>query len=259
MSGEYALHIENLSVHYGQTPAVTGVCLDVSDGEYLGIIGPNGGGKSTLLKAILGLVPLSAGIVQIYGGKAHKSRSLVGYVPQFAPLNRKFPISLFEVVLTGRLKRGLSPFFRYSSEDKASAYSLLEKVGIASLANRQISELSGGEFQKMLIARALAANPRLLLLDEPTASVDAGSRDQIHGLLAELNKSMTIILVTHDLLAVSSQVRRLACLNGRLVYHGEPELTEKVVNSLYGCPVDLIAHGVPHRVLRDHEEEKTDD
>ena len=161
--------------------------------------------------------------------------------------------------MTGRLKQGLSPFFRYSSEDKDTAYSLLERVGIASLANRQISELSGGEFQKMLIARALATNPKLLLLDEPTASVDVRSREQIYSLLAELNKSMTIILVTHDLLAVSSQVNRLACLNGQLVYHGEPELTEKVVNSLYGCPVDLIAHGVPHRVLRDHEEVKSSD
>jgi zinc transport system ATP-binding protein len=259
MSGEYAVHIENLSVHYGHTPAIMGVCLDVSDGEYLGIIGPNGGGKSTLLKAILGLIPVSSGNISIYGGNAHKNRSLVGYVPQFALLNRKFPISLFEVVLTGHLKQGIAPFFRYSSKDNESVYTLLEKVGITDLANRQISELSGGEFQKMLIARALATNPRLLLLDEPTASVDAASRDQIYSLLAELNKNMTIILVTHDLLAVSSQVNRLACLNGQLVYHGEPELTEKAVNNLYGCPVDLIAHGVPHRVLRDHEEEKTND
>lgn len=259
MSGEYAVHIENLSVHYGHTPAIMGVCLNVSDGEYLGIIGPNGGGKSTLLKAILGLIPVSSGNISIYGGNAHKNRSLVGYVPQFALLNRKFPISLFEVVLTGHLKQGIAPFFRYSSKDNESVYTLLEKVGITDLANRQISELSGGEFQKMLIARALATNPRLLLLDEPTASVDAASRDQIYSLLAELNKNMTIILVTHDLLAVSSQVNRLACLNGQLVYHGEPELTEKAVNNLYGCPVDLIAHGVPHRVLRDHEEEKTND
>ena len=259
MSGEYAVHIENLSVHYGHTPAIMGVCLNVSDGEYLGIIGPNGGGKSTLLKAILGLIPVSSGNISIYGGNAHKNRSLVGYVPQFALLNRKFPISLFEVVLTGHLKQGIAPFFRYSSKDNESVYTLLEKVGITDLANRQISELSGGEFQKMLIARALATNPKLLLLDEPTASVDAASRDQIYSLLAELNKNMTIILVTHDLLAVSSQVNRLACLNGQLVYHGEPELTEKVVNNLYGCPVDLIAHGVPHRVLRDHEEENAND
>ncbi len=254
-----ALHIDNLSVYYGQTPAITGVCLDVHDGEYLGIIGPNGGGKSTLLKAILGLVPISTGTVQIYGDNINKNRALVGYVPQFVELNRKFPISLFEVVLTGRLKKGLTPFYKFSTKDKEAAYTLLEKVGIASLANRQIAELSGGEFQKMLVARALAASPRLLLLDEPTASVDAASREQIYSLLSELNKNMTIILVTHDLLAVSSQVYSLACLNGHLVYHGEPELNENIVNSLYGCPVDLIAHGVPHRVLREHKEGKTID
>ncbi|WP_347489236.1 ABC transporter ATP-binding protein [Desulfoscipio sp. XC116] len=249
-----AVHIDNLSVYYGQTPAITGVCLDVPDGEYLGIIGPNGGGKSTLLKAILNLVPISAGTVQIYGNNPSKNRAFIGYVPQSAVLNRKFPISLVEVVLTGRLKRGLVPFSAFTQQDKEKVYELLEKVGILNLANRQISELSGGEFQKMLIARALALNPRLLLLDEPTASVDAVSREQIYSLLSELNKNMTIILVTHDLLAVSSQVQSLACLNGQLIYHGEPELTENIVNSLYGCPVDLIAHGVPHRVLRDHEE-----
>ncbi|EQB22689.1 Zinc ABC transporter, ATP-binding protein ZnuC [Dehalobacter sp. UNSWDHB] len=250
-----AVHIDNLSVYYGQTPALAGVCLDVADGDYLGIIGPNGGGKSTLLKAILGLAPVVEGTVQIYGKSPGKSRALVGYVPQFAAMDRRFPITLFEVVLTGCLKQGLTPFFRFTAKDKEIAHELLERVGIASLANRQIAELSGGEFQKMLIARALAINPRLLLLDEPTASVDAVSRDQIYGLLAELNQNMTIILVTHDLLAISSKVHRLACLNSRLVYHGEPELSGEIVNSLYGCPVDLIAHGVPHRVLKEHGEE----
>ena len=251
-----AIHIKNMSVYYGQTPAISGVCLDVSDGEYLGIIGPNGGGKSTLLKAILGLFPVSLGSVEIYGSSIEKNRMMIGYVPQIAALDKRFPITLFEVVLTGRLKHGLSPFYRYTKEDKKITNELLERVGLANLAGRQISELSGGEFQKMLIARALAVKPKLLLLDEPTASVDAVSRDQIYGLLAELNKCMTIVLVTHDLLAVSSQVHRLACLNGRLVYHGEPELSENIVNTLYGCPVDLIAHGVPHRVLKEHEKGK---
>lgn len=251
-----AIHIENLSVNYGQTSAIADVCLDVTEGEYLGIIGPNGGGKSTLLKAILGLVPITTGTIQIYGKPPRNNRALIGYVPQFAAMDKKFPITLLEVVLTGCLKSGLSPFYRFTAKNKRSALKLLERVGIADLANRQISELSGGEFQKMLIARALMVNPKLLLLDEPTASVDAASRDQIYTLLAELNKNMTIILVTHDLLAISSQVHRLACLNGHLVYHGEPELTENVVNSLYGCPVDLIAHGVPHRVLREHKDDK---
>lgn len=247
-----AVHVDNLSVYYGQTPALAGVCLDVSDGEYLGIMGPNGGGKSTLLKTILGLIPATSGTVQVYGKEPGKNRAVVGYVPQFAALDKRFPITVLEVVLTGRLKRGLSPFFRYSEQDRDLARELLEKVGMEGLANRQISGLSGGEFQKMLIARALAVNPRLLLLDEPTASVDAVSRDQIYALLAKLNQDRTIILVTHDLMAISSQVHRLACLNGHLVYHGEPELTENIVNSLYGCPVDLIAHGVPHRVLKEH-------
>jgi len=249
-----AVYIDNLSVYYGRTPALVSVRLDVADGEYLGIIGPNGGGKSTLLKAILGLVPIDSGTVQVYGKSNGHKRELIGYVPQFNSLDKRFPITLFEVVLTGHLRQGISPFYRYSAKDKEMTFELLERVGIADLAKRRISDLSGGEFQRMLIARALAVQPRLLLLDEPTASVDAVSRDRIYTLLADLNQKMTIILVTHDLLAISSQVHRLACLNGTLVYHGEPELTESIVNNLYGCPVDLIAHGVPHRVLKEHGE-----
>lgn len=254
-----AVHVENLTVYYGQTAAITDVCLDVADGEYLGIIGPNGGGKSTLLKAILGLIPITTGEIKIYGSSIAQSRSLVSFVPQFSSIDKMFPINLHEVVLSGKLKAGMTPFFRYSKQDKIEVEALLEKVGILELANRQIAELSGGEFQKMLIARALAVKPKLLLLDEPTASVDTNSSSQIYSLLADLNQDMTIILVTHDLLAISSQVHRLACLNNRLVYHGEPELTEGIVNTMYGCPVDLIAHGVPHRMLKEHGEGSEND
>ncbi len=249
-----AVHVENLTVYYGKTPAVTEINLDVEDGEYLGIIGPNGGGKSTLLKAILGLIPITSGEITIYGKPLAQNRSLVSFVPQFSSIDKLFPITLREVVLSGKLKAELKPFFRYSRQDKMEVEALLQKVGILELANRQIAELSGGEFQKMLIARALAVKPKLLLLDEPTASVDTNSSSQIYSLLADLNQNMTIILVTHDLLAISSQVHRLACLNNHLVYHGEPELSEGVVNTMYGCPVDLIAHGVPHRVLKEHQE-----
>lgn len=253
------MHIEDLTVYYDHALALSNANLDVMEGEYLGIIGPNGGGKSTLLKAMLGLVPISSGSIQIFGTEAKNNGSRIGYVPQFGLMDKKFPITLLEVVLTGRLKSGLAPFYRYSKDDKSIARELLNKVGIGHLEDRNISQLSGGEFQKMLIARALAMNPKLLLLDEPTASVDAKSRDQIYSLLDELNKEMTIILVTHDLLAIASNVGRLACLNKELVYHGEPELTETVVNHLYGCPVDLLAHGVPHRVLRMHREENAND
>ena len=251
---ETALQIDNLSVYYGDEAALSNVCLKVAHGEILGIIGPNGGGKSTLLKAILGLIQPTTGSVRIYGQEPGKNRAAVGFVPQFGAMDRRFPISVFEVVLTGRLKPGLSLFRKYSETDKAIAAAQLERVGIGHLANKQISELSGGEFQRLLIARALAVEPKLLLLDEPTASVDANSRNQIYQLLREVNADMTIILVTHDLMAISSEVRKLACLNKKLVYHGEPELNESVVNELYGCPVDLIAHGVPHRVLKAHEE-----
>lgn len=253
---EKAISINNLSVYYGKTAAIKNICLDVNQGEFLGIIGPNGGGKSTLLKAILGLIPITAGSIRIYGKELGVNRTAIGYVPQFATMDRHFPISAFEVVLTGRLKSGLSPFMKYTKADKEIAYEQLERVNIKSIANRQISELSGGEFQRLLIARALTVNPKLLLLDEPTANVDVSSREQIYHLLEKLNKEMTIVLVTHDLLAISSKVVKLACLNGSLVYHGEPQLNEHIVNKLYGCPVDLIAHGVPHRVLKEHEEGK---
>ena len=249
---EKAIHAENVSVYYEQTPALSGVCIDVYEGDYLGIIGPNGGGKSTLLKSLLGLVPNISGEIEIFGEKIEKARGLIGYVPQSGDFDRRFPISVREVVLTGCLRKGLSPFHRFSEKDKLLVDGLLERVGLKALANRQISQLSGGEFQKMLIARGLAVQPRLLFLDEPTASVDAKSRQQIYELLSDLNAEMTIVMVTHDLLAVSSEVKSLACLNRKMVYHGIPRLDDSIVQTLYGCPVDLIAHGVPHRVLREH-------
>ncbi len=250
----YALKIENLMIYYGHTKALSDVFLNVEYKEYLGIIGPNGGGKTTLLKAILGLVPISNGNIEIYGEKRKNASAMIGYVPQFSSVDKRFPITVKEVVMTGLMKKGLSPFFKFTNKDKEQVDEVLNDVGIFRLAGRRISSLSGGEFQKMLIARALAVKPKLLLLDEPTASVDINSRDQIYDLLARLNKNMTVVLVTHDLFAVSTHVQKLACLNGSLVYHGQPELSQDVVNNLYGCPVDLIAHGVPHRVLKMHEE-----
>ncbi len=251
-----ALHVEHLGVRFGPVVALDDVCLDVADGEYLGIIGPNGGGKTTFLRAVLGLIPSYSGSLSIYGetaGKSSgKSRTSIGYVPQSAAVDKQFPIMVRDVVLMGRLKSRITLLQRFSHEDRELADSMLEEVGIADLAERQISALSGGEFQRMLIARALAVQPRLLLLDEPTASVDANSRFQIYQLLNRLHERMTILLVTHDMLAISTHVRSLACLNSKLVYHGRPELSEDSVRDMYGCPVDLVAHGLPHRVLKTH-------
>lgn len=234
-----AIHIENLSVQYGQTPAIAGVCLDVFPGEYLGIIGPNGGGKSTLLKAILGLVPPTCGSIEILGKPVMEGRRLVGYVPQFSNLNRYFPITVEEVVLTGRVRKGIAPFFRYDRDDMAVANEIMRTVSIDHLAKRNADQLSGGEFQKMLIARALATLPKILVLDEPTASVDITSREQIFSLLGDLSGELTIVLVTHDLLSVASHAGSMACLNQRLLYHGKPVLTSEITSQIFGCAINL--------------------
>jgi len=246
------LSIKNLTVKYEQVLALDRINLQVKEGDFLAIIGPNGGGKTTFLKAVLGLVKKESGEILIENRSIEKNRHLIGYVPQFSLVDRKFPISVLEVVMTGVLKPGLHLFYKYSKEDKKVALEKLDMVGIKHLANRQIADLSGGEFQRLLIARALATNPKILFLDEPTASVDPHSKEQIYEVLATLNKDITIVMVTHDLLAITKTVKNIACLNRTLIYHGEPVLTETVVNQMYGCPVDLIAHGVPHRVLGEH-------
>jgi zinc transport system ATP-binding protein len=144
-------------------------------------------------------------------------------------------------------------FLKYSEPDHAIVASLLDKLELADLKNKQIGQLSGGQLQRVLIARAMAMEPRILVLDEPTASVDSASKSRIYEILKELNTSITILIVTHDLSAVSSHIHKIACLNHELYYHGDAELNEEIVEKAYGCPVDLIAHGVPHRILRRHE------
>lgn len=249
-----AIKITGLSVLYDEIEALKDISLEVEEGDYLAIMGPNGGGKSTLLKAILGLSSIDKGDIKIFGESIRKNRHLIGYVPQISQVDKGFPITLREVVLLGTLDRGLSPFHKYSSEDIKRADKFIELVGLKGLENRRLNKLSGGEFQKVLIARALITNPKILLLDEPTASIDAKSSQEIYKLLGELNKDITILLVTHNVLAISLHIKELACLNRSLVYHGEPTLTEEVINKMYGCPVEIVAHGVPHRVLKEHEE-----
>ena len=250
-----ALEINNLSVYYGEDCALSKISLNVQENEFLGIIGPNGGGKTTLLKAILGLVQPQAGTIRIFGQGGAKGRRHIGYVPQFSRFDRRFPISVEEVVLMGRLA-GRSPWFvRFDDKERALVEALLARLEIADLKNRQIGQLSGGQLQRVLIARALAVEPRILILDEPTASVDSASKTRIYEILKELNKEMTILIVTHDLSAVSSNIDKIACLNQQLFYHGRTELEAGLVEKVYGCPVDLIAHGVPHRVLHDHDDE----
>lgn len=252
-STEKAVEIENLTVYYQDVCALSNINLNIKDKEFIGIIGPNGGGKTTLLKSILGLIRTYSGKIRVYGRTPDNAHGLIGYVPQLARFNRNFPISVMEVVLMGRLSGRIPVFHRYTAEDRSIVESIMKELGIYELRNRQIGQLSGGQLQRVLIARALAVLPKILLLDEPTASLDAGSKSDIYEILKKLNENITIVLVTHDMAAISSYIHTLACLNTKLYYHGEAKLSEAVLYQIYGSPVDLIAHGVPHRILNEHE------
>ncbi len=243
----YVFQLKNVSVYYNRVCALKDINLKIEEGEFLGIIGPNGGGKTTLLKVLLGLVKPSAGEVIV------NSNPLMGYVPQYSAFNRYFPINVLDVVLTGMLKKPLKPFHRYTPEDVKKADSIMERLGILELRKRHIRQLSGGQVQKILIARALTAQPDILLLDEPTANIDAHSRTEIFELLEKLNEHMTIVMVSHDLSAVSCYVNSIACLNQKLLYHGDARLTGDRLEKVYGCPVDLI-HGFPQRIPGCHKE-----
>ncbi len=211
-----AIEIEQVSVYYDQVLALDDISFQVNAGDFIGIRGPNGGGKSTLMKAILGFVPLNAGKIKVFGEDPGKYSVPIGYVPQFSKIDRKFPVSVAEVVEMGRMKQGISPWFHYTKKDKQIAEELMYDVGIDQLKNRQIGDLSGGEFQKMLIARALAVQPKLLLLDEPTASLDSEARNEIYHLLSRLNQDITILMITHDMDLESRKINRIITLNTSL-------------------------------------------
>ncbi|MGH4117625.1 metal ABC transporter ATP-binding protein [Clostridium sp.] len=250
-----AVEIKNLSMDYENLNALKDVNLTIKDKEFVAILGPNGGGKSTLLKVILGLIKPTSGQVKVYGENPHNKRNTIGYVPQFSSFEKTFPINVVDVVLMGRLKFGMNFLRKYSKEDMKYAENIMNMLEIYELRNRQIGQLSGGQMQKVLIARALCTEPKLLLLDEPTASLDVQSKTSIYSLLKNINKNMTIVVVTHDTGFVFSYVDKIACLNQKLFYHGEPELDKDTMDSVYGCPVDAISHGnIPHRVLRSHKE-----
>jgi zinc transport system ATP-binding protein len=250
-----AVEIKNLNVNYEKLNALKDINITIKDKEFIAILGPNGGGKTTLLKSILGLIKPSSGDIKVYGKDPMDKRNSIGYVPQFSKFEKNFPISVIDVVLMGRLKAGMKFFDKYSKKDIEYAENIINTLEINELRNRQIGELSGGEMQRVLIARALCTESKLLLLDEPTASLDVESKNSIYSLLKDLNKDITIIVVTHDTGFVFSYIDKIACLNQKLFYHGEPELDSDIMDKVYGCPVDIIAHGnVPHRVLKSHQE-----
>ena len=255
MKKNVAIELKNLSAGYENEIVIENINCNIYDGDFFGIIGPNGGGKSTLLKIILGLLDPTKGTVRIYGKLPKTGRKNIGYVPQYSEYDKQYPISVWDVVLMGRRSiRGLHPL--YSADDKKATIEALKKVDMEKYKKRHISELSGGQRQRVFIARALVSNPNILLLDEPTASIDKDTQINFYNLLKELNKKVTIVLVTHDIGVISSYVTRVACLNRFMFIHDEKMITKEMLEATYSCPVDLIAHGLPHRVLDEHEQKK---
>jgi len=247
---ENVAELRNVTVSLAGNVVLQDVCLDIAAGDYMAILGPNGSGKTTLLKVLLGLIEPDRGEVRLFGGPPKRARDRIGYVPQHSRFDPSFPIRVQDVVLMGRL--GRRHLGRPDADDRAAARAALARVEMDGIGDRPIGNLSGGQLQRVLIARALVQQPELLLLDEPTSSLDERVGRSVWELFEELSHEMTVVVVTHDIGAISRFVRSVACLNRVLHHHPTPELTPEILEETYGCPVDLLAHGHPHRVLDDH-------
>ena len=241
MDTQPAIKIENVSFSYNGFRVLDSVNLAVYEKDFLSLVGPNAGGKTTLLKLILGLLKPTSGSIQVLGLPPAKACSRIGYMPQHSNLDPLFPVSVMDVVLMGRMGNGRR-FGFFSKSDREKAEEALRKVELLDVRNRSFSDLSGGQRQRVLIARALVTDPDLLLLDEPTSNVDAAVETKLFEFLNHLNEKMTVVLVTHDLGFVSGYVKRVACVNRRLVVHATHEISGKMINELYGSEVQMVRH-----------------
>lgn len=243
------IELDNVSFSYDDVPVIENLTFTVRKGEYLGIIGPNGGGKTTLIKVILGLLHQTEGRVVLFGKDRHdfKEKHRIGYVPQrVTQADKEFPATVFEVVKTGRIAR-LGFFKRFTKKDIDAVERAMDISGIARYRDTLVGNLSGGERQRVFIARALASEPDVLILDEPTVGVDIGAQKTFYDFLAKLNSDqhLTIIFISHDVDAVSQETKTVLCLNHNLVCHGLPHdlLNEHVLERLYGKHSKRVPHG----------------
>ena len=242
--------LRNVSVSYDAHTALEGVNLDIYEDDFIGIIGPNGGGKSSLVKAIMGEVKYRGEIViadLLRRGNHYK----IGYMPQVSQFDMRFPISIEEVVLSGlQTEKGF--FGRYTTKDRERVAEILKKMGIEELAKRPIGEVSGGQMQRALLCRAIIAEPKLLILDEPTNFVDNSFEQEFYAMVAELSRQMAVIIVSHDLGTITSIVKSIVCVNRSVHRHNSNILTEEQLRN-YNCPIQILSHGhIPHTVLEHH-------
>lgn len=241
------IEVKDLSFRFdGGPPVLDDVNLEIAAGDFASVIGPNGGGKTTLVKLIVGLLNPTEGRVRVFGGSPVKARPRIGYMPQHAMMDPRFPVRAIDVVLMGRLGSGRR-FGNYNREDRTAAAGALAKAGLENVGFRPFSDLSGGQRQRVLLARALVTNPELLLLDEPAAGLDHKVEQDFFELLQELNRRLTIVLVTHDLGFVAGFVRTVICVHGHVDIHSTSALDGRAISEIYGGDVRMVLH--------DHQED----
>ena len=246
----HLIKISNLTIKYGNHFALEKANMEICENDFIGVIGPNGGGKTTLLKAILGLIEPTQGAISFSEKLKNKGRD-IGYLPQVNKFDHRFPITVLEVILSGLAgqQTWLKP---YSAKGKAKALDIVEELKLTSIMNHPIGELSGGQMQRVFLGRALVSDPKLLILDEPDTYVDNQFESELYEKLKEVNNRMAIILVSHDVGTISAYVKSIACVNRELHYHPSNIITPDQLAS-YNCPIQIITHGdVPHTVLGVH-------
>lgn len=246
------IKIDNLSAGYENKAVLHDINLEVAEKDFLGIIGPNGGGKTTLMKVILGLLEPTEGKITYYDNGTPTERLEIGYLPQYNSIDKKFPISVFEVILSG-LNRQKNLFRRFTKEHHERVKETISMMGLEGMENRPIGQLSGGQMQRALLGRAIVSDPKAIILDEPNTYIDKRFEARLYSLLEEINKERTIILVSHDIGSVLQNVKSIACVNGTLDYHPQNEVSAEWIEEKLQCPIELLGHGeLPHRVLKKH-------
>lgn len=247
----WLFEMKSLSAAYGQSIVLNDVNFRVYENDFIGIIGPNGGGKTTLLKVILGLLKPVKGEFTINREILNQNR--IGYLPQLSTGDINYPVTIMDIVLSG-LMIGKGVFSRMTPVDRRKAASIIEEIGLGGMEGVAMNELSGGQLQRVYLGRAIIGEPKLLLLDEPGNFVDAAFENDFYEKLKELNRRMAILMVSHDIGTISAQIKSFACVNRGLHYHPSNEITNEDLLA-YGCPIQVLSHGdIPHTVLKTHQQ-----